>query len=70
MKLRIQAQHLQPGDFVGCGEKVIQIIVNSTYWPSNKIQVTIQKNDKRRNVLWGKYTMINVERKTSCSEVE
>ena len=61
MKLRIQAQQLQPGDIVGSGEVVKQIILNSIQWPSNKVKVTLFKNNQR-TVLWGKYTMINVER--------
>ncbi len=61
MKLKVQAQHLQPGDIVGSGEKVIQIIVRSLRMPSNKVAVTLVKNNQR-TVQWGKYTEINVER--------
>ena len=65
MKLRIQAQHLQPGDIVGSGEIIDRVTINSIAWPSNKCLVTLHKNDNEesRSVLWGKYTMINVERK-------
>lgn len=41
---------------------VRQVIVNSIQFPSNKVKVTLFKNNQR-TVLWGKYTMINVERK-------
>lgn len=58
MKLRIQAQHLQPGDIVGSAEKVLNVIVNSISHPSSKVRVVTDK----RMPLWGKYTMINVER--------
>lgn len=58
MKLRIQAQHLQPSDIVGSGEVVRQITISSIHWPSNKVQL---KFDSRISY-WGKYTMINVER--------
>jgi hypothetical protein len=61
-KLRIQAQHLQPGDVVGSGEKVVVVNINSTSWPSNKIKVHLQGASRDRATLWGKYTMINVER--------
>lgn len=61
-QLRIQAQHLQAGDIVGSGEVVRQVIVNSIQFPSNKVKITLFKNNQR-TVLWGKYTMINVERK-------
>lgn len=62
MNLKVQAQHLQAGDIVGSGEVVRQVIVNSIQFPSNKVKVTLFKNNQR-TVLWGKYTMINVERK-------
>lgn len=58
MKLKVQAQHLQPGDVVGSGEKIEAIFINSIHWPSNKIYVRTSKRD----TYWGKYTMINVER--------
>lgn len=67
MKIKVQAQHLQPGDIVGSGEKVIGVTINSISWPSSKCMVNLF-NDARmhssgkRSVLWGKYTMINVER--------
>lgn len=58
MKLKVQAQHLQPGDIVDSGEKVQQVIIASTQWPSNKCLVRL--NGFAR--LWGKYTEINIER--------
>lgn len=62
MKLKVQAQHLQPGDIVGSGEVVKQIVLNSNYkWPSNKVCVVLFKTNQR-TVYWGKYTEINVER--------
>ncbi len=61
MKLKVQAQHLQPGDVVGSGEVVRQIVVRSLRLPSNKVSVTLFKTNQR-TVDWGKYTMINVER--------
>ena len=61
MKTVVQAQHLQSGDIVGSGEVVRQVIVNSIQFPSNKVKVTLFKNNQR-TVLWGKYTMINVAR--------
>lgn len=62
--MRVQARHLQPGDIVvGSDEKVIDIIINSIRWPSNKVHVALESDVRSRGVLWGKYTMINVERK-------
>ena len=70
MKLKIQAQHLQPGDIVGSGEKVAKVIRNAISLPSNKCFVYLHKKDailglepELRISTWGKYTLINVERK-------
>lgn len=63
MKIKVQAQHLQPGNIVGSGEEVSGIVTSSTKFPSNKVLVYLDKNNKlNRSILWGKYTMINVER--------
>lgn len=70
MKLKVQAQHLQPGDIVGSGEKVQKVIVNSISLPSNKCWVYLEnpnmilgeKEPQLRISQWGKYTIINVER--------
>lgn len=73
MKLKVQAQHLQPGDIVGSGEKVTGVIANSIKFPSSKCLISLErkipneanyefKDFTHRSVLWGKYTMINVER--------
>ncbi len=62
MKHRIQAQHLQVGDIVGSGETVAAVIVNSIWHPASKVRVVLEKAGDQRSSLWGKYTMINVER--------
>jgi hypothetical protein len=62
MKIKVQAQHLRPGDITGSGEKVFDVIVNSIHWPSNKVHVALEKNGRTRSSLWGKYTAITVER--------
>ena len=60
MKIKVQAQHLQPGDIVGSGEKVV--------WSGQSIstpKVSVMLFLKRMIIgksYWGKYTMINVER--------
>jgi hypothetical protein len=66
MKLKLQAQYLQPGDIVGSGEVVERIIVNSIHWPSSKIMVELT-GKKDRACYWGKYAMINVERPNAAS---
>lgn len=62
MKIKVQAQHLRSGDIVGSGEKVTHIVISSIQWPSSKVCIRLDKNHDYRTVLWGKYTMINVER--------
>lgn len=63
MRMRVQAQHMQIGDKLGSGEVVSGLIVNSVKFPADKVYVTLMKNDEiDRGVLWGKRTMINVER--------
>jgi hypothetical protein len=59
MKLKVQAQHLQPGDIVGSGDKVMTVVRNSTKFPSNKVEVWFEYKAPRQ---WGKYTEINIER--------
>jgi hypothetical protein len=61
--MKVQAQHLQPGDIVGSGEVVRNVTINSIHWPSNKVRIALEgKNSGIRSVLWGKYTMINIKR--------
>ena len=57
MKIKVQAQHLQPGDIVGSGEKVIAVS-SGAYTPKGKVEVRLDC----RNCHWGKYTQITVER--------
>lgn len=62
MKIKVQAQHLQPGDIVGSGEKIEMIQIAGIKIPSNKVGVVLTSESHIRSTLWGKYTMINVER--------
>lgn len=68
MKTRVQAQHLQPGDVVGSGEVVKEIIRASISFPATVVMVTLDKGDRRRSSRWNKYTMINVERKEKVEQ--
>ena len=65
MKIRVQAQHLQPGDIVGSGERIVYASAG-VRTPRGKVDVKLAKQDGReeytRYTQWGKYTMINVER--------
>jgi hypothetical protein len=63
MKMRVQAQQLQPGDIVGSGETVKNIIIRSTKWSNDKCWIKLENNKgSLRGVLWGRYTMINITR--------
>ncbi len=62
MKLRVQAQHLQPGDIVGSGE-VVAYVGAGIRTPKGCVDVVVEKNGLKRTAYWRKYTMINVERK-------
>lgn len=71
MKIKVQAQHLRPGDIVGSGEKVY-CVSSGVSTPKGKVEVYLAKPDNigpldqvkhwDRMTLWGKYTMIGVER--------
>lgn len=71
MKIKVQAQHLQPGDVVGSGETVTQCY-DSGANPPGKITVSLRRTirdkngqslgTKERSSYWGKWTTINVER--------
>lgn len=61
VKLKVQAQYLQPGDIVGSGEKVVHVSAG-VRTPKGKVDVCLKINETSRWSQWGKYTMINVER--------
>jgi hypothetical protein len=61
MKLKVQAQHLQPGDIVGSGEKVVRVSAG-VRTPRGKVDVVLDSADFHRCAVWGRYTMIGIER--------
>ena len=69
MKLKVQAQHLQPGDIVGSGEKIIGTS-RGLRVSNGKINVTLGKDGKRRTSQWGKYTEINIERPEKVEKLD
>lgn len=63
MKMKVQAQHLQPNDIVGSGEKV-HCVQAGLYTPAGKIEVILSNGQHNaRRAIWNKSTIINVERK-------
>lgn len=63
MKLRVQAQHLRSGDIVGSGETVHVVRAAGLDLAKGKVMVVLAKADYSRTAYWGKYTMINIDRK-------
>lgn len=63
-KLKVQANVLQIGDVVGSGETIIDTSAG-LHTPRGKVDVTLEKNGRRRTATWGAYTMINVTRATA-----
>lgn len=67
-KIKVQAQHLQPGDIVGSGEKVLSVHlgmhkkVDVRLNNPNRAVMELDPNRCDRVGSWGKYTMIGVER--------
>lgn len=61
MKIKVPSHALKTGDVVGSGETIVQVW-DSVRTPKGKINVGLIKNGLCRNTIWGKYTLINVER--------
>lgn len=62
MKIKVQAQHLLLGDVVGSGERIEKVMPKPSGIMGEKVHIKLSKSDRSRWSLWGKYTMINVER--------
>lgn len=68
-KIKVQAQHLLPGDIVGSGEKVISSPQSGVRTAKGKVEVLLETDRYvdgskifTRLAVWGKYTQITVER--------
>ena len=66
MKIKVQAQHLKPGDVVGSGEIVVSTFIGCAT-QSGKVNVRLRRIKKDGRVIdrvgsWGKYTIVGVER--------
>jgi hypothetical protein len=60
-KLKVQANVLQAGDVVGSGETIVDTS-GGLHTPRGKVEVTLEKNGRRRTAVWGAYTMISITR--------
>jgi len=65
---KVQARALQRGDVTGSGETVVFVFqgprIPAGYGKHrmDKVEVTLEKGNRRRTSIWGAYTMINVQR--------
>lgn len=58
---KVQARALQRGDITGSGETVVGVSAGIRT-PRGRIEITLEKDGRRRTSIWGAYTMINVRR--------
>ena len=56
-----EAQNLKKGDIITSGEEVVSVSAGAKT-PSGKVEVTLSKDGKTRNALWGKSTKIGVKK--------
>jgi hypothetical protein len=61
MPLRVQARQLVAGDVVGSGETIVQVAAG-VRTPRGKVEVTLEKDGRRRLTFWGASTVINIRR--------
>ena len=61
---KVQAGHLMPGDRVGSGETILRVSAG-VRTPSGKVEVSLEKNGRRRTSLWSRYTLINIRREVA-----
>lgn len=60
-KERVPAHALQMGDKVGSGE-IVQGTYSGIHTPPRKVHVILDGPHGRRTALWGRHTLIGVER--------
>lgn len=65
--IKVQARALQPGDLVGSGEVVLSVSAGVAT-PRGNVDVILVRNDGRRRVTWGAYTLIGVTRVSKMAE--
>ncbi|WP_407166605.1 hypothetical protein [Bradyrhizobium sp. ORS 111] len=59
--IKVAARHLLRGDVTGSGETVLSVSVGART-PRGKVEVALQKGDRKRAALWGASTTIGVRR--------
>lgn len=59
--MKLPARHLMPGDQTGSGETIVSVSAGIRT-PRGKVEVTLEKDGRRRTSLWGAGTNISVSR--------
>ena len=59
--LKVPARSLMTGDRVSSGETVVNVSAG-VRTPRGKVEIILQKGDRRRCAVWGAHTIINVKR--------
>lgn len=59
--IKVPARALQRGDVTGSGETIVSVSAGICT-PRAKVEVTLEKDGRRRTSLWGAATVINVSR--------
>ncbi|QPF83932.1 hypothetical protein IC762_30445 [Bradyrhizobium genosp. L] len=59
--LQVPARHLRRGDVTGSGETVLSVSIGART-PRGKVEVALQKGDRKRSAHWNASTMIGVRR--------
>jgi hypothetical protein len=62
--LKAPARHLMAGDRVGSGETIVSVSAGIRT-PRGKVEVVLEKGERRRCAIWGAHTVINVKREGS-----
>src|SRR3981189_101821 len=67
-KQKVPARCLMAGDQTGSGETVVAVS-RGARTRSGKVEVTLEKNGRRRTPLWGASTLINISRPDNSAQV-
>lgn len=66
---KLPARALLSGDQVGSGEIVVSVSAGIRT-PRGKVEVTLEKDGRRRTSLWGASTLINISRPCASPPIE
>jgi len=70
---KVQARALQRGDLTGSGETIVAVFqgprIPAGYGKHrmDKVEITLERDGRRRTSIWGAYTLINVRREVKSA---